>query len=206
MGADMKADLHRYLQRGREDLLWQLDGASEYDVRRPLTPTGTNLLGLVEHPAGAEAGRLGLVFGRPFAEPLSWVGRGRGTERGHVAHRRGAAGTDHRALPAGVVPLRRHGPALELDTPGRAPSWWPEERRDVTLHRVPVHVIAETNRHAGRADIARELADGAVGLRRNTGNMAPGDPTWWKDHRERLERIALQFGPEVPEASAPEPG
>ncbi len=73
MDTGLKADLQRYLQRGREDLLWKLDGASEYDVRRPLTPTGTNLLGLVKHLAGVEAGYFGFVFGRPFPEPLPWL-------------------------------------------------------------------------------------------------------------------------------------
>jgi Protein of unknown function (DUF664) len=53
-GADPKSDLHRYLQAAREALLWKLDGLSEYDIRRPLTPTGTNLLGLVKHLAGVE--------------------------------------------------------------------------------------------------------------------------------------------------------
>ena len=43
--ADPKSDLRRYLQRGREALVWKLDGLSEYDIRRPLVPTGTNLLG-----------------------------------------------------------------------------------------------------------------------------------------------------------------
>src|SRR3954471_5319894 len=65
-----KADLHRYLQTAREALLWKLDGLSEYDVRRPLVPTGTNLLGLVKHLAGVEVGYVGETFGRPFAEPL----------------------------------------------------------------------------------------------------------------------------------------
>src|SRR4051812_14166520 len=68
-----KADLVAYLQRGREDLLWKLDGASEFDARRPLTPTGTNLLGLVKHVASVESGYLGEVFGRPFGEPLPWL-------------------------------------------------------------------------------------------------------------------------------------
>ena len=61
--------LHHYLQQGREALLWKLEGVSEYDARRPLVPTGTNLLGLVKHVAGTEAGYLGDVFGRPFPEP-----------------------------------------------------------------------------------------------------------------------------------------
>ena len=67
-----KADLHRYLQTAREALLWKLDGLSEYDIRRPLVPTGTNLLGLVKHVASVEAGYLGDTFGRPFPEPLPW--------------------------------------------------------------------------------------------------------------------------------------
>ena len=56
---DPKADLHRSLQDARAALLWKLDGLAEYDIRRPLTPTGTNLLGLVKHLAGVELGYFG---------------------------------------------------------------------------------------------------------------------------------------------------
>ena len=66
MSHDQKAVLHQYLRGGREALLWKLEGTSEYDARRPLTPTGTNLLGLVKHVASVEAGYLGDCFGRPF--------------------------------------------------------------------------------------------------------------------------------------------
>src|SRR4051812_13112226 len=75
-GSDPKADLRRYLQRARDSLLGKLDGLSEYDVRRPLVPTGTNLLGLVKHGASGEAGSLGETFGRPFDEPLPWLDDG----------------------------------------------------------------------------------------------------------------------------------
>ena len=71
--SDPKADLHRYLRRAREAVLWKLDGLSEYDVRRPLTPTGTNLLGLVKHLATMEYGYFGDCFGRPPGEPLPWT-------------------------------------------------------------------------------------------------------------------------------------
>ena len=70
---DLKGDLLGYLQRGREAVVWKLEGASELDVRRPLTPTGTNLLGLVKHLASVDAGYLGEVFGRPFPEPMPWT-------------------------------------------------------------------------------------------------------------------------------------
>src|SRR6516225_9898746 len=72
-GSDPKTDLHRYLQDAREALLWKLDGLSEYNIRRPLVPTGTNLLGLVKHVASVELGYFGEVFGRPSEEPLSWL-------------------------------------------------------------------------------------------------------------------------------------
>ena len=72
-GTDAKADLHHYLQSARDALLWKLEGLSEYDARRPLTPTGTNLLGLVKHTASVELGYLGDTFGRPSNEPLPWL-------------------------------------------------------------------------------------------------------------------------------------
>ena len=58
-GSDPKADLRHYLQVARDALLWKLEGLSDYDIRRPLVPTGTNLLGLVKHVAGVEAGAHG---------------------------------------------------------------------------------------------------------------------------------------------------
>ena len=81
--------------------------------------------------------------------------------------------------------------ALALDATGHVP-WWPVERSEVTLHRILVHMIAETNRHAGHADIVRELIDGAVGLREGNDNMAPGDQAWWETYRSQLERVARE--------------
>ena len=80
---------------------------------------------------------------------------------------------------------------LGLDAIGRCP-WWPAERSEVTLHRVLVHMIAETDRHAGQADIVRELIDGAVGLRPDADNMPPGDQAWWEGYRQQLEDVARQ--------------
>src|SRR5947208_2266788 len=71
--SDQKAELHRYLQRVREALVWKLDGLSEYDARRPMTPTGTNLLGLVKHVASVECGYLGDTFGRPLDITVAWL-------------------------------------------------------------------------------------------------------------------------------------
>jgi hypothetical protein len=69
---DPKADHRRYLQVAREALLWKLDGLSDYDIRRPMTPTGTNLLGLIKHAASTELGYFGEVLDRSSGEPLPW--------------------------------------------------------------------------------------------------------------------------------------
>src|SRR5688500_2938999 len=76
---------------------------------------------------------------------------------------------------------------LPLDAAGHVP-WWSEPR--VTLRRVLVHMIAETHRHAGHADIVRELVDGTAGMRGPGDNMAEGDAAWWAAYRDRLERLA----------------
>ncbi len=192
-GADQKTDLRRYLQAGRDALLWKLTGLSEYDVRRPMVPTGTNLLGLVKHVASVEAGYLGETFGRPFPEPLPWFAENAEPNADMWAtadeSREQIVGLYHRVWAHSDATID----ALPLDAPGRVP-WWSPERRDVTLHRVLVHVIAETDRHAGHADIVRELIDGAVGLREDNDNMAPGDTAWWASQRDRLERAAREAG------------
>jgi Protein of unknown function (DUF664) len=60
-----KAYLHSDLRDIRATMLWKLDGLSEYDARRPLTGTGTNLLGMIKHLSVSEAWYFGDVFGRP---------------------------------------------------------------------------------------------------------------------------------------------
>jgi uncharacterized damage-inducible protein DinB len=191
--ADQKADLHRYLQIGRDAVLWKLDGLSEYDVRRPMTPTGTNLLGLVKHLATMEYGYFGQVFGRPAGEPLPWMGEGAEVNADMWAtaeeSKEQIAGLYRRACAHSDATIE----ALDLEAPGRVP-WWLEGRQEVTLRRILIHMISETDRHAGHADIVRELIDGTVGLRQDNGNMAPGDEAWWESYRDRLERIAREAG------------
>jgi uncharacterized damage-inducible protein DinB len=191
-GSDPKADLHRYLQTGRDALLWKLEGLSEYDVRRPMAPTGTNLLGLVKHVASVEAGYFGETFGRPFPEPLPWL-----DEDAEPSADMWATADESREQIIGLY--RRvwaHSDAtieaLPLDATGHVP-WW-GEHSEVTLHWILVHMIAETDRHAGHADIVRELIDGAAGLRKDNDNMAPGDRAWWESYRDRLERAAREAG------------
>jgi uncharacterized damage-inducible protein DinB len=193
-GSDPKADLRRYLQAAREALLWKLDGLSEYDIRRPMVPTGTNLLGLVKHVASAEAGYFGETFGRPFGESLPWLDDGAEPNADMWA----TADESREQIVELYRRVWKHSDAtieaLELDAVGRVP-WWPPERAEVTLHRILVHMTTETDRHAGQADIVRELIDGAVGLRKGNENMPPTDAAWWQEYRERLDHVARKFAP-----------
>jgi uncharacterized damage-inducible protein DinB len=185
----MKDDLHRYLQMARESLLWKLDGLSEYDIRCPLTPTGTNLLGLVKHVAGVEAGYFGEILGRPFPEPLPWYDEGAepNADMWAAEHetRDDITGLYRRVWAHSDVTIA----ALPLDATGLV-SWWPEGRNEPTLHRLLVHMIAETHRHAGHADIVRETIDGAAGLRADNDNLAEGDARWWTEYVAQVEAAA----------------
>jgi uncharacterized damage-inducible protein DinB len=190
---DPKADLARYLQLARDALLWKLDGLSEYDIRRPLVPSGTNLLGLVKHVSCAEGAYFGATFGRPFDEPLAWDDDGAEENADMWA----TADESREQIVALYRRTWAHSDAtiqaLDLDATGAVP-WWPDDRREVTLHRILVHMIAETDRHAGQADIVRELIDGAAGLRADNDNMAAGDSAWWTAYRARLEDVARSMG------------
>ena len=189
---DPKADLHRYLQEGRDALVWKLDGLSEYDIRRPMVPTGTNLLGVVKHVASMELEYFGGVFGRPSGVPLPWLDEGAEPNADMWAtpgqSREEIVGLYHRAWAHSDATIG----ALALDAIGHVP-WW-GDHGEVTLHKILVHMIAETHRHAGHADLVRELIDGAAGVSRKHDNLPPGDQAWWQSYRARLEDAAREAG------------
>ncbi|HEY3610555.1 MAG TPA: DinB family protein [Pseudonocardiaceae bacterium] len=192
--SDPKADLLRYLQAARDALLWKLEGASEYDIRRPMTRTGTNLLGLVKHVAGTEADYFGECMGRPFGEPLPWMS----DDAEPNADKWATADESREDIVALYHRVWAHADAtieaLPLDATGEVP-WWPADRREPTLHRLLVHVTAEVQRHAGHADIVRELIDGAAGLRAGSTNLPDVDSAWWEAYRTNLEQVARAADP-----------
>jgi uncharacterized damage-inducible protein DinB len=188
---DPAAVLQRYLAGAREALLWKLEGLSEYDVRRPLTPTGTNLLGLVKHLACVEAGYLGNVMGRPFPEPMVWDDPDAGDDDDLWA-RADESRADVLALYArAAAHADATVAALPLDAVGHVP-WWPQERRHPTLHTLLVHVLAEVARHAGHADVLREGLDGSAGLRRDDDNLTRDGDAARATYREQVERAARE--------------
>ncbi len=184
-----KATLKRYLDVARDALLWKLDGLSEYDVRRPLTPTASNLLGIVKHVASVENGYLGDVFGRPSGEPLPWFDRGADVNADMWVTpeetREDILGLYERTRAHSDATIE----ALSLDSTGEVP-WWPKASRQVTLHQILVHITTETHRHAGHADIIRELIDGQAGLRPGATNLPRRDAGWWAAYRAKVEEAA----------------
>lgn len=186
----MKQFLHDKLRESRAALLSRLDGLGEYDRRRPLTPSGTNLLGLVKHLAGLEYLYLGESLGYPGPETLPWV------EDGSIWD-----GADMWALPGEsseyLIGLYHRACAhadrvideLDLDAPARV-GHWAEARRDTTLGFLLVRMTAETARHAGHADITRELIDGRGGPDHDLLDDAS-----WRDYVARIQAAAETFAP-----------
>jgi hypothetical protein len=185
---DVKAELHRKLVVGRANVLANVDDLGEYDLRRPRTPTGTNLLGLVKHLAGLEYGYLGACVGRPPPEKLSWVeddSIGEGADMWATAvepsayliglYRRAAAHADTTIA------------ALQLDSPAQVP-WWSD--KDTTLGVLLIRLVAETAQHAGHADVVRELIDGRAG---NTEDTLGDDPAFWDRFTGRIRDEAEGF-------------
>jgi hypothetical protein len=189
LGVDEKQLLHRYLEAARSALLWKLEGLSEYDVRRPLTPTGTNLLGLVKHAAGVELNYFGRVFDRPFPDPPLWST----AEAAPASDMYASPDETRESVLAFYAQVRSFADATITALPLAAPgvvTWWSEERRAVTLRQVLVQVSIELHRHAGHADVVRELIDGAVGMQEGNPNLPPVPESWWAEHHARLEKIA----------------
>jgi Protein of unknown function (DUF664) len=187
----MKEILWSTLRGGREVLLWKLEGLGEYDLRRPLTPTGTNLLGLVKHVASEEYGYFGEVFGRPAPEQLAcaidgsiwhggdmWATPEESTEYITGFYRRACAWADETIG------------SLDLDASGSVP-WWAEGAQATTLGAILVRMVAETERHCGHADIVRELIDGSAGGARDDWLQTERpDADWWRDYVARIDSAA----------------
>ena len=191
--SDPKAVLHHYLRQTRDDLIWKLDGLSERDARLPRTSTGNNFLGIVKHCLNVEAGYFGPTFGREFPaggelvpmqaydeDPQAdWYALADETKDGLVdLYRRVGAFADETIE------------QLPLDTIGHVP-WWPQERSEVTLQRIIVHVYGDLARHAGHADIMREQHDQAVGWHIASPNVP--DDYDWPAYVAKLTDLANRF-------------
>lgn len=188
---DVKTELLDKLQQARAVMLLKVDGLGEYDLRRPMTRTGTNLLGLVKHLTGLEYGYLGGCFDRPATDPPPWFDDDLWSgsdmwakpEESHelvIGHYKRACAHADRTVAE-----------FHLDSPGRVP-WWAEGRRDTTLAVLLIRMVAETAQHAGHADIVRELIDGQAG---NAQDRIGDDPQFWRGFTAKIEVAADHFLP-----------
>ncbi|WP_019876362.1 DinB family protein [Sporichthya polymorpha] len=184
-----KTVLHRYFTGVRDAVLWKLEDLSEYDARRPLTPTGTNVLGVAKHLACVELGYFGWTFGRATDITLPWYDDDAEPNADMFA----TESESKEEIIAFWRRVREISDAtiteLPLDAPGHVP-WW-GDRNPVTLQVILVHMIAEANRHAGQVDIVRELIDGQIGIRADNSNLP--DEINWPEYHARLETLAARF-------------
>ncbi|MBC7275199.1 DinB family protein [Nocardioides sp.] len=159
-----KTHLHDKLRAVREALVWKLEGLSEQDIRRPMTPTGTNLLGLVKHNALSDARYFGEVFDRtppvdlpPWDNAGWWGATHWATEHESRSDVLGLADRVWSHVDATIE-------ELPIDAPGYVP-WWDE---DIMLFNIMAARLCDATRHAGHADILRETIDGSVGVNRES--------------------------------------
>lgn len=183
------SELQSYLQESRDRVVSSLSGLSEYDMRRPMTPSGTNLLGIVKHLAGVELAYLGDSAGRPARVTLPWVEDGSIWANADMW----ATAEEGSAYLTGLYRTAwRHSDesigALALDAPARV-GWWPEERQQTTFGSLLVRVLAETAQHAGHCDLLRESIDGRVA--RDPGDL--GDEEWWASYVAGIQEAADRF-------------
>ncbi len=179
-------DLLHYLQEEREHLVDTLTGLSEYDVRRPMTPSGTSLLGLVKHVLSVELGYLADCVGRPSGIALSWTNEDAFNDSADMW----AKPDESREW---LLDLYRQSWAhcdgavreLGLDAPASV-SWWSEKKRETTLGHLLVRMVAETAHHAGHADILREEIDGRPG----SDHDEIGDEAWWTAFVAKIQAAA----------------
>ena len=169
---DEKALLHAHLQLNRDALLWKLEGLGENELRRPMTGTGTNLLGLVKHLTGVEGAYFCDAFGRP-RPPLAWeadedVAMGEFSDM--YAKPDETADQIVASYRAATAAADQSIAALDLDATGRH-----HLGITVSLRWMLLTVLLDTARHAGHADIVRELIDGAAGSHREWPGVPESD-------------------------------
>jgi len=149
-----------FLDWQRATLLMKVDGVSDEDLRRPMVPSGTTLLGMVKHLAYVERSWFQSVFAARVVD-FPW------TDDDPDA--------DFRIEPdestAGIVDLyetecqksREIVADASLDDIARGEAGVNDPRRRFSLRWILVHMIEETARHNGHADILREMIDGTTG-------------------------------------------
>lgn len=159
---DEKSTLCGWMDFHRATILMKLEGLDDVSIRRRLVPSGTSLIGLVKHLSLAEHYWFTQIFAgsdaglpRPNDPEADWrVGDGESTE--DVVNLYIASCDRSRRIVDGAS-LDDHAKWGKI-TNRRGPS------SIFTLRWILTHMIEETARHNGHADIVRELLDGQTGV------------------------------------------
>ncbi|GAB3791313.1 DinB family protein [Nocardioides ungokensis] len=191
MSTDQKAIWQRYYKERRDALMSKVEDLSEYEARRPRTPTGTSLIGIIKHVLNVEAVYLGASFERPFPQADELV-----SDEAYEADPQADWYATADETTAGIIDLYRRVIAhceqtverLELDTVGHVRHWGGKE---VTLHWILVHNFNDLAQHNGQADILREQVDGSAGWRQPGDNVPDGYD--WPAYVAKLNGLAETF-------------
>ena len=155
-----------------------------------MTATGTNLLGVVKHLIGIEAGYLGACLDRPLGQPLPWIDDPAAEPNSDMwatadESREYILDLYEKACANSDRVLSEVEPTASASVP-----WWPAESRVTTAAALLSRVLKDTAMHAGQLQILRELIDGQAGSDRPD----LGDH-WWTDYRLHLEAVARHHLP-----------
>ena len=152
---DERETLIAFIDSYRDAMVIKLDGLDREQVSRRVVPSRTTLLGLVKHLILVEEWWFGCVLAggpEPYEDPndpdSEWLITDDDDPRQVVADYRAACARSNR-IARGVATLDVHGPG--------------PQRPEKTARWILVHMVDETARHVGHADIIRELIDGRIG-------------------------------------------
>lgn len=179
-------DSVEYLRRAHRAVLRAVHGVSEYDARRPLTPTGSNLLGIVKHLAIVELEYVASCAG--FASDLGtpWEDTTDVEDNSDLWLTADESAEDVIAL---YVAVGEHTARAAAELPSDATvtvPWWSEP--EATFDRLLVHLVAETAQHAGHLEILREGIDGQGDAWDE--QRTERDGAWWTALVERIDAAA----------------
>lgn len=179
---DEKMLLKAHLRLVQQALLWKLEGLSDEDLRRRMTKTSTNPIGIVKHLTGVTYGYLCDAFERE-RERFPWE------SDEELFYGLDMWATTDESCDEIIAAYRRAGDAavqtideLDLDTTGKHHTGL-----TVSLRWMILTVLMDTTRHTGHADVVRENIDGSVGMNATLPNTTPGeDEESWRLYRARI--------------------
>jgi uncharacterized damage-inducible protein DinB len=158
--ADERDGLLSFLTGQRHALKATAYGLTDEQARSTPTASSLSIGGIIQHVATTERGWMDTVHGRPSASAEEYLANFRMSPFDTVA--------DVLALYDQVAAETQAAMAgLDLDHPVPVPRgvpWFPQDLDAWSVRWVLLHLIEETARHAGHADIVRESIDGATAV------------------------------------------